>query len=131
MAAVSRRDRHHALCVDLIEGHRRDGDALVVPVTVAVEVDYLVRAHAGTDAARAFLADLDEGRYTPDPVGPAALARAREIDAQYADADLGLVDATVVAVAEALKAEAIMTLDHEDFRLVKGTWRLIPEHVER
>lgn len=129
MAAISKRDRHHDVCRHLIEEHA--GDALIVPVTVAVEVDYLVRARVSHDAARAFLTDLDEGRYVTEPVGPALVARAREIDVQHADADLGLVDASVVATAEALGAEAVLTLDHGHFRLTGGSWTLLPETIER
>ncbi len=105
---------------------------MIVPITVAVEVDYLVRARIGSDAARAFLADLDEGRYVAEPVDAAAFARARNIDAQYADADLGLVDASVIATAEILDADAVMTLDHDHLRLAgSSTLALLPESVER
>lgn len=126
MAAISRRDRHHRLCRELLESHR--GAALVVPITVAVEVDYLVRSRLGSAAARAFLADLDEGPYVLEPVTAGLVARARAIDARHADADLGLVDASVVAVAERLGAGAVLTLDHADLRLAAegGTWQLLP-----
>lgn len=86
-----------------------------MPATVAVEVDYLLRSRVGTLAARAFLADLLTGRYIWEPVGVSTLARAIELDRRHADLDLGLVDVTVVAVAESLNAAAILTLDVAHF----------------
>lgn len=88
-----------------------------MPVTVAVEVDYLLRDRASLDAARVFLSDLRRGYYVAEPVTESVLARAVEIDEQHADADLGLVDASVIATAEHLEANAILTLDHARFRL--------------
>ncbi len=98
-----------------------------MPVTVAVEVDYLIRSRVSLTSARAFLTDLDEGPYLLEPVSPDVLARARAIDARYADANLGLVDSSVIAVAERLGADAIATLDHADLRLAgEGRWSLLP-----
>lgn len=121
VAAVNRRDRHHDLCREALEGF--DG-ALVVPITVAVEVDYLLRARVGTAAARAFLADIDSGAFTLEAVGSDLFRRAFELDARYADVDLGLVDASVVAVTESRRASTVFTLDHADLRLA------LPHHVE-
>lgn len=121
VAAVNRRDRHHALCRKALDGF---AGALVVPVTVAVEVDYLLRARVGVDAARAFLADIDSGAFTLEPVGSDTFRRAVELDTHYADADLGLVDASVVAVTESRRASIVFTLDHADLRLA------LPGHVE-
>jgi hypothetical protein len=115
---MTRRERNHALCTGLIEDHRQDG-SVVVPVTVAVEVDYLLRSRGGVRAARAFLSDLEAGRLQPEGVGPDVLARACRLDRQYADADIGLVDASVVAIAIKLRADAILTLDHEHFELIR------------
>lgn len=62
----------------------------------------------------------------------ARVARARAIDARHADADLGLVDASVIAVAEALGAGVVLTLDHRHFRLAgDGTWTLLPETIDQ
>lgn len=125
MAAISPRERHHRLCRGLLNAYR--SGELVVPITVAVEVDYLVRSRLGPAAARAFLADLAEGPYLLEPVTADLVARARFLDARHADADLGLVDASVVAVAERLGAGAILTLDHADLRQAgEGAWQLLP-----
>ena len=54
---------------------------------------------------------------TPTGSGPRASSRA------YADLGLGLVDASVVAIAERLGATTIATLNHRDFMVVR------PRHI--
>lgn len=96
-------------------------------MTVTVEVDYLLRARVSTHAARAFMTDVDAGRYIVATVDAAVFARARELDRRHADLGLGLVDASVVAVAEDLAASTIATLDAEHFSVaVGGRWPLVP-----
>jgi predicted nucleic acid-binding protein len=118
VAAVNRRDRHHLVCRRALE--QFDG-ALLTPVTVAVEVDYLLRARVGVHAARAFLADVEAGSFTLEPVESNVFHRAVELDLQHADANLGLVDASVVAVVERRRAGVVFTLDHTDLRLALPT----------
>jgi uncharacterized protein len=49
--------------------------------------------------------------------------RATSLVEAYADLGLGLVDASIVAIAERLGATTIATLNHRDFRVVR------PRHV--
>jgi len=109
----------------LIAGAARD---LVVPDPVAVEVDYLVRTRYSAEAARAFLEELAAGTHRRHSLTSAAFARAVEIDRRYAALDLGLVDACVMAVAEAESA-AILTFDFAHFRATVDEagrpWRLV------
>jgi len=61
VAAVNRRDNDHLRCAAPVRKHLRDG--IIVTVAVAIEVDYLVSERVGRQATRAFLEDLDRGRY--------------------------------------------------------------------
>jgi hypothetical protein len=124
VAAVVTGDRDHRRSVAAVERHHRAG--VVVPSTVAVEVDHLLRSRASQRAARAFLDDLAAGRYVWEPVGPAALARAIELDRRFADLELGLVDGSVTAVAEELQAAAILTLDVAHFSVCAPDFSLEP-----
>lgn len=58
------------------------------------------------------------------------LQRAQEIMIQYADARVGLVDAAVIAVAESLKINRILTIDNRHFSMFKpkglGFLELLP-----
>jgi predicted nucleic acid-binding protein len=57
--------------------------------------------------------------------------RVRELVDEYADLPLGVVDASVVAVAERLEESAIATLDRRHFSVVKprhvSGFRLLPD----
>ena len=69
----------------------------------------------------AFLHSLVEGEVTIEPLTAADLRRALEVLGDYAD--IGFVDATVVAMAERLKLKTIATTDRRHFTMVK------PRHV--
>jgi uncharacterized protein len=103
-----------------------------VPDLVLVEVDQIIRARRSTDAARAVLAAAAAGEFTVAYATPRLLSRAVEIDSRYADLDLGLVDAAVMAVAERERAP-VLTFDFEHFRATRpqrGFWRLVIDERE-
>jgi predicted nucleic acid-binding protein len=55
----------------------------------------------------------------------------REVCDQYADADVGFVDAAVLAVVERLREPKLATLDRRHFGMLRprhvATLRLVPE----
>ncbi len=57
--------------------------------------------------------------YELEPVLPADLVRALEIDAKFADLGLGLVDATVATVAERRRQYRILTTDRRHFSVMR------------
>ena len=66
-----------------------------------------------------------------DYLTPALLRRAAEIDDVFADLELGLTDACVMAIAER-NTLPILTFDFEDFRATKparGFWRLVVDEA--
>lgn len=74
-----------------------------------------------------FLRSLAEGEHSVAFMTPGLLHRAVELDAQYADLDLGLVDTAVMALAER-HSLAVLTFDFAHFRAtrpVRGEWRLV------
>ncbi len=124
VAAANRRDRAHGLAASLVAALGRD---LIVPEPVLVETDQLLRARVGSAAARLFLAALVAGEHTVGFLTPGLLARAAEIDARFADLDLGVADASVMAYAERNDLP-ILTFDFEHFRAAppaSGFWRLV------
>ncbi len=128
MSAANRKDRAHALAAALVTRLGRD---LLVPVPVVVEVDQLLRARVGPGAARQFLAALAGGEHSVAFLTPGLLRRAAEIDAHYADLDLGFTDAAVMAYAERGNLP-VLTFDFEDFCAAPppgGYWRLIVDEA--
>lgn len=94
----------------------RAASLLIVPGLVLAEVDYHLRRRR--PAMRRILADLDSGLYTYEPPTPDDLQRAAQIDRKFASTDLGLVDASIVALAERLEISRLLTTD-SDFAAVR------------
>jgi len=84
---------------------------------VLAEVDYFLRHERG--AMRVLLADLARGAFTYAAPSLRLLSRAMEIDRQYEELELGLVDASVVALAEEIGVTRIATRDVRDFSAVR------------
>jgi hypothetical protein len=88
-----------------------------VPGLVLAEVDYFVRDER--PAMNLFMTDVARGAFTYAPPALDQLARAMEIDRRHADLGLGLVDASVVALAEDLSIRRIATRDVRHFTAVR------------
>ena len=97
---------------------------LVVPSTVLVEVDYWTRKLLGPETWSVFVEDVAAGAYRLEPLTLRDLERAAELERDYEDLDLGLVDASVIALCERLGETKVATLDHRDFATVR------PRHCE-
>ena len=119
-AAAASRDKHHERSVELLSAASRP---LLVPALVVTEVSYLLGERIGPHAEAAFARSLAEGELVADPVLDSDWARIAELVAQYVDLPLGIVDASVVALAERRGVEVIATLDQRHFRAVR------PNHV--
>jgi predicted nucleic acid-binding protein len=92
-----------------------------------VEADHMLRRRIGPHAARAFLDALVAGEHSTAFLSPGLLRRAAEIDRRYADLNLGLVDASIMAYAERHRLP-VLTFDFEDFRAAppaSGHWSLV------
>ena len=107
------------------------GESWVIPWAVIPEVDYLLATRLSQKVRRAFLEDIADGAFTAVWGSDADFQRAVEIDALYASLGLGLVDAMVFALAERLRADAIVTLDIRHFGSVRPLRpiRLLPRDL--
>ena len=81
------------------------------------EVDYFLRDER--HAMQVFMQDLARGAFTYAPPTVGQLSRAREVDRRYADLRLGLVDGSVVALAESLGIRRLATRDVRHFAAVR------------
>ncbi len=88
-----------------------------VPGLVLAEVDYFLRKERR--AMGALIRDLSRGAFTYAAPTQAILDRAMDIDRQYADLGLGLVDASVVALAEELGVYRLATRDVRHFSAIR------------
>ena len=127
-ATLDRDDAQYRQCLDLLQNTT---EPLVIPAPVLVEVDWLVHTRLYPGVFLALLDDILAGAYLVEELKPEDYRRIRELCARYDDADVGLVDAAVLAVAERLNEPKLATLDHRHFRLLRprhvDALRLLPE----
>jgi uncharacterized protein len=121
VAALDADDADHRRCLDLLESHP---GPLLVPAPVLTEVCWLLERERGSTAEAAFLDALESGELQLVDITKADLRRMADLVRQYSNLPLGAVDASVVAVAERLRAHQVATLDLRHFNVVK------PRHVE-
>lgn len=97
----------------------RYDQALVVPISVLPELDYLVFSKLGSRVQIRVLRSLVGGEFHIENLSDRDLERAVELADQYADSGLGLVDASIAAIAERLNVRQILTLDRRHFGMLR------------
>jgi len=88
-----------------------------IPGLILAEVDYFLRQER--PAMAAFMRDLSRGAFTYAPPTLPRLRRAMEIDRRFPGLELGLVDASIVALAEELGVTRLATRDIRHFSAVR------------
>jgi len=102
----------------------RAAATVIVPGLVLAEVDYFLRDER--KAMRKLVAEIFDPatRYEYEVPLPTDIARALELDAQFEDLGLGLVDGIVAAVAERRRVYRVLTSDRRDFGAIRVGPRL-------
>lgn len=116
LASIDRNEPAHAGVAEVLRAEK--GDVLVSDLVIA-ELDYLILRHLGRVAEEAFLEDLLAGVYRREPLTDADMARGLALVRRYRDHDIGITDATLLAVAERHDCDRILTLDHQHFRTLR------------
>lgn len=108
-------------------------DVLLLPVTVLPEIDYLLTKYAGSGPVLAMLRSVVAGEFQLESVTRADLARSIELMERYADSPIGLVDASIAAIAERLRITRVLTLDRRHFGMLRprhcAAFELVPASV--
>lgn len=100
---------------------RREDLELVIPAMVVAEVCHFVGKRLGPKAEARFLKGLSG--FDVRAPHPDDWPRIGELVDQYADFPLGGTDAGVVALAERLDADTVITLDRRHFGAVRPRHR--------
>ena len=112
IAAIDVSDADHADAAAVLELY---AGQLFVPSTVVAETSWQLENNISVAAEAGFLDAIIVGELEVIDL----LVRAVALIRQYADLGLGLVDASVVAIAERLGITTIATLDRRDFAVVR------------
>jgi len=126
-AIADRDDKWHRAMRDAVEGC---GGQRVVPVSVLVEACYLLGTYLGPAAERKLLRALIGEEFELEGLDLRDLERSEAVLEKYADANVGFVDASIVAVAERLNVRTVATTDRRHFRIFRPkhcrTFELVP-----
>ena len=124
-AAADADDQDHERSLQTLQ---RPDLRLVIPTMVVAEVSYLIGTRLGAEAEAAFLTGLAE--LGVDAPLPDEWPRIADLVRQYRDFPLGGADAAVVALAERLNTEVVVSLDQRHFRAIRprhcAALRLLP-----
>ena len=130
-ASLDRSDAHYSVCRRLIEG---SDEPLVIPAPVLVEIDYWINARLHQGVLVALLDDIVAGAYRVEDLYPEDYARVHDVTNRYEDADIGFVDAAVLAIVERLDEPKLATLDRRHFGMLRPrhvhALTLLPEDLE-
>ncbi len=115
-AMVDRDDSWHDRTITFLNTAHRQ---LIIPITVLPEACYLIASHLGEQVEVEFMQSVTRGEMKVEFLKRDDLMRTADVMTKYADAALGFVDASVVAVAERLKIRELLTTDRRHFSLVR------------
>lgn len=92
---------------------------ILLPQTALAETAYLVGWDVGISTVVSFLQGIPNSRFTVIPLIDSDIPRIAEILAKYADSYIDFVDASVMAIAERLDIQTVLTIDQRDFRMFR------------
>ena len=112
LAAIDAGQRRHADCAEVIAA--RPGPFLLSPFVLA-ELDYLLASRVGRQAQHALLDEVARGAYRLESFDAADVQTANQVIEKYRDLELGIADASLVALAARHRVRDILTLDRRHF----------------
>lgn len=121
VSAADSDEPRHAACATLLWQHRGE---LVVPAPVVPETAWLIESRLSPAAEVRFLRLVTARALQVIDLEISDYERCIDLIEKYADLGLGLVDASLVTVAEARGITTLATLNTRDFRVVR------PRHVD-
>ncbi len=125
-AAIDDSDAAHDRSLAALE---RSDLHLVIPALVITEVAYFLSRHLGPSVEAEFARGLET--FDVEAPRPDDWRRIGDLVEQYGDFPLGTTDASVIALAERLGTDLVITLDRRHFGAVRplhcSSFRLLPE----
>lgn len=122
IAVASPRDKWHKRCVEVYDQQQ---GVLFLPQPALSEIAHLVVRIGGYREMINFLKNLPKAKYQVAPLLDDDIQRTAEVLEKYVDSRLDFVDAGIIALAERLNINRILTIDRRDFLIVR------PRHIKR
>jgi len=130
---VALADPDEPLRAKILTALRDEPATLVIPAPTMAEIDYLLGQRFGQAARRAFLRDLAAGRFTAVGLEREDYTTIIDIEARYADLDLGLADCALIVLADRHRTTRILTFDERHFRAITplrgGAFTIVPADI--
>jgi predicted nucleic acid-binding protein len=125
IAVANSADRHHRTCLAALQ---LPGVHLVIPALCVAEAAFVIQRDQGARTEARFLRGLES--FDVQVPLAADWPRIGDLVERYADFPLGGTDASVVALAERLGTDLVITLDRRHFQAVQprhcARFRLLP-----
>ena len=115
-ALADKKDAWHSRSVDFLLSFK---GRMIIPSTVIPEACYLLNKYLGQESEITFINSLINRELRLEHFNMVDLTRCLEILSKYNDINLGLVDASLIAIAERLKIDKFLTTDRRHFSVVK------------
>lgn len=121
VAAHDQRDAGHQRCAAVLRQHAGE---LAAPAPVITETAWFLEDRYGPAAESGFLRLITTKALNVVDLTESHWERCVELIDTYQELGLGLVDASIVAVAERLELDTIATMNTRDFNVVR------PNHID-
>lgn len=126
-ALADKKDAWHERAVRFVEDFQ---GRLVLPSTTIPEICYLLNSCLGAKAELIFVNALINRELAVEHITHGDLIRSAELLQAHKDLNIGMVDASVAAIAERLNITHILTADRRLFSVIKPkhckTFTLLP-----
>ncbi len=123
-AVLALSDRRHRLNKDISDLVLQKESLCIIPSTVVVEVCQLLKYRFGNKYEKRFLEEINRSSFILETIRFEDISRIIQILAKYDDLNAGYVDSSIVAIAERLGTNKLLTLDRKHFSV------LIPDGFE-
>ena len=112
---INKRDGNHKKTKDFFL--HNDDACYILPSTLLTEICYLIRTKLSPYIEIKFLEEINKSFHL-EILKDEDIIRIIEILKKYEDLNIGYVDASIVAIAERLRINKILTLDRKHFEVI-------------
>ena len=116
IALADKSDSWHQRSLDFISAYN---GKVIAPSTIIPEACYMLNTYLGQSAEMAFMESVVRRELFIETATLEDLSRSLEILNAYSNLNIGLVDASIVALAERLGISQILTTDRRHFSVIR------------